>query len=384
MPDSAQHARHAARQGQTVPGHAARRVVALEAPFQMYRGGVLPQVEIAYECWGELNRRRDNAVILFPGLSPDAHACSSEADPRPGWWEYMVGPGRPIDTDRDFVVCLNSLGSCFGSTGPASVDPRTGRRYNLAFPELSIEDIARAGHQALGALGLERPCTVVGASLGGMTALAYAVLYPEQVRDLVVISAATRAQPFAIALRSLQREMIRSDPAWNEGEYPPDRRPVEGMRLARKLGLLSYRSAAEWAERFSRERISPQLRPHEPFAMEFQVESYLEHQARKFIDRFDPNSYLYLSRAMDWFDLAEHGGSVEQAVAMIRARRTLVVGVETDFLFPVAQQREIVRLLHQHDHDARLAILDSTQGHDSFLVDRDRFAPAIGEFLGQP
>lgn len=348
-------------------------------------GGILPEVTIAYESWGCLAAARDNAILLFTGLSPSAHAASSPEDPSPGWWEYMIGPGKPLDTERFFVICVNSLGSCFGSTGPASINPQTGRPYRVEFPELTVEDISRAGRAVVQALGIERLYAVIGASLGGMDALAYAIEYPEEVRDLVAISAATQATPFAIAVRSLQRDIIRSDPNWNGGYYDAERWPVEGMRLARKLGLMSYRSGEEWLERFDRERVKVG-EFYGGFEPEFQIESYLEANARKFIANFDPNSYLYISRAMDHFDLAEHGeGLVEQALARIQARRVLIAGVETDFLFPLWQQRELAELATKVGLDVEYHPLASIQGHDSFLVDKERFAPVIKAFFaGDP
>jgi homoserine O-acetyltransferase/O-succinyltransferase len=344
-------------------------------------GGALPAVDIVYETWGKLSPAKDNAVLILTGLSPGAHARSSAGDPTPGWWEEMIGPGQPIDTDRFHVVCVNSLGSCHGSTGPASTEPRTGERYRLRFPVLTIEDIATAAHAALEQIGLRRLRAVVGPSLGGMSALAYAILFPDDVRDLVTISSATRATPFATAIRSLQRECIRSDPAWREGDYAPGEPPATGLRLARKLGLITYRSAQEWRERFGRERITAAVPTGEMFGPEFEIEAYLEMHAQKFAGAFDANCYLYLSRSMDLFDVAEHGGSVESGLGRIRAERTLVVGVETDFLFPIDQQEEIARILAAAGRDVKMVRLPSIQGHDSFLVDMDRFCPVIAEFL---
>jgi homoserine O-acetyltransferase len=292
----------------------------------------------------------------------------------------MVGPGQPIDTERFHVVCVNSLGSCHGSTGPASIDARDGRRYRTRFPVLAIEDIATAAREALRALGIPRLRALVGPSMGGMTALAYALLFADEVDALVTISAAARATPFATAIRSLQREIIRTDPEWRGGDYEGDG-PSNGLRLARKLGLITYRSAREWKERFGRERVEVRDRNGGPFAQEFEVEAYLEMHARKFAGGFDANCYLYLSRAMDLFDVAEHGGSVEAGLARVRARKTLVVGVETDFLFPLEQQREIADGLKAAGRDVRFVPLPSIQGHDSFLIDIERFGPAVGDFL---
>lgn len=360
----------------------ARKILQLDKPFPMRRGGVLEKVQLAYETWGELNAARDNAILIFTGLSPSAHAASSQLDSTPGWWEDMVGPGRPIDTKRFFVVCVNSLGSVFGSTSPASIDPATGHPYRLTFPVLTVEDIARGGYEVMRSLGIETLATVIGPSLGGMTVLAFAAQFPGAARTLASISAAARSTPFSIALRSLQREMIRKDPAWKEGNYPADAVPVEGMRLARKLGMITYRSAKEWLVRFGRERAPSDHKPGNPFGIDFEIEAYLENHAVKFIGQFDPNAYLYISRAMDLFDLAEHGGgSVAEALKRFTVERALIVGVETDLLFPIEQQQELAEGLSVGGRAVKFVRLNSLQGHDSFLVDMDRFRPVIGEFL---
>ena len=359
------------------------RFLALTSPFAMKRGGGLHGARIAYETWGTPNAARDNAILILPGLSPDAHAAASEANPEPGWWEAMLGPGKPIDTDRWFVVCVNPLGSCKGSTGPASVDPATGEPYRLAFPELSIEDGADAAAQVVRALGIERLACVIGNSMGGMTALAFLLRHPGLARHHVNISGSAHALPFSIAIRSLQREAIRLDPAWNNGHYDEAHYPEAGMRMARKLGVITYRSALEWDGRFGRVRLDSDRRDDEdPFGLEFEVESYLEAHARRFVRRFDPNCYLYLSRSMDWFDLAEHGGGdVMRALARIRVEKALAIGVHTDILFPLQQQEQVADGLRAGGADARFLPLESPQGHDAFLVDFERFGPAVGEFL---
>ncbi|MDE2070453.1 MAG: homoserine O-acetyltransferase [Gammaproteobacteria bacterium] len=360
-------------------GDAARRLLSLPGTFAMHLGGELHDVQIAYETWGKLAPDHGNVVLLFTGLSPSAHAASSPADPTPGWWEEMLGPGKPLDTQRFHVICVNSLGSCFGSTGPSSLNHTTGKPYALGFPTLTVEDIALAAHAAVQALGIRRVRAVIGASLGGMSALAYALLFPTAAEVLVSLSSATHSEPFAIAVRSLQRELIRSDGAWQGGNYPPGDGPREGMRLARKLGMMSYRSASEWLERFGRERADSA--EHEPFGIEFEVESYLESRARAFVGGFDANSYLYLSRAMDLFDAAEHGGTVDKAFKRLKLQQALVVGVETDILFPLHQQRALADALQRAGIETQYLPLPSKQGHDSFLVDMDRFRPAVGDFL---
>ena len=351
---------------------AARRIIRVADDFHLERGGVLPEVDIAYETWGRRNEHDNNTVLLFPGLSPSAHAASSPADPEPGWWEWMIGPGRPLDTERYHVICINPLGSCFGSTGPASLHPDSGRPWGSDFPELSIEDIARSAHELVKLLGIGRLHTVMGASLGGMAALSYTVEFPDAAERLVSLCAGMRAEPAAVALRALQREILCADPAWQGGHYEPGAGPREGMRLARKLGLISYRSATEWAERFGREEAELGAGAP-PFAAGLQVESYLEANARRFVDRFDPNCYLYLSRAMDWFDAGDLAGT--------RVRRALVIGVETDTLFPLHQQRELAERLCELGRDVEFVAMPSLQGHDAFLVDRQRFAPVLRNFF---
>ncbi|MFA0923349.1 homoserine O-acetyltransferase MetX [Xanthomonas fragariae] len=385
---------------------------ALRSPFPMKRGGVLHQAHLAYETWGRLAADRSNAVLIVTGLSPDAHAAANQANPEPGWWEAMVGPGKPIDTSRWFVVCVNSLGSCKGSTGPASVDPSTGKLYRLTFPELSIEDIADAAADVVRASGIEQLACLIGNSMGGMTALALLLRHPGIARSHINISGSAQALPFSIAIRSLQREAIRLDPHWNGGHYDDSRYPESGMRMARKLGVITYRSALEWDGRFGRVRLDSEQAADDPFGLEFQVESYLEGHARRFVRFFDPNCYLYLSRSMDWFDVAEHvdktpatdasvddkqadgsciavrqdtGVSTEAAVlaglAQIRIARALAIGANTDILFPVQQQEQIAEGLRAGGADARFLGLDSPQGHDAFLVDFARFGPAVRTFL---
>ena len=358
----------------------ARHYVNLSDPFPMWRGGTLHGAQIAYETWGRLNRARDNALLLFTGLSPSAHATSSAEDPRKGWWQRMIGPGLAIDTDRYFIICVNSLGSCFGSTGPASINPATGSPYRLEFPDLSVEDIARAGHEVVRSFGILRLDTVMCPSLGGMVVLAYAALFPGASRRLVSISGTAAASPFAIALRSVQRDAITSDPDWRNGQYDADRPPIAGMRLARKLGTLTYRSAAEWQQRFDRQPIRADLRGSTPFTSEFAVQGYMEAQANRFVSAFDANCYLYLSRAIDRFDLAAHG-EPEAVLRKANLEHALVIGVESDLLFPIGEQRSIAQGLEIAGTATRFAPLPCIEGHDAFLIDIERFGREIGTFL---
>jgi homoserine O-acetyltransferase len=359
----------------------ARKSFEIAGIFSMHRAGHLESPTMAYETWGELNDANDNAVLIFSGLSPSAHAASSEDDMSAGWWEDMIGSGKPIDTDTHFVICVNSLGSCFGSSGPASINPETGERYRLTFPVLTLEDVAEAAFLVVESLGIDNLHTVIGCSMGGMSGLAYCVRHPDAVSRFVSISSAARALPFSIAVRSLQREMIRSDPKWQSGNYDPADPPITGQRLARKLGMMTYRSAEEWAQRFGRERATDIARKEDQFVAEFSVESYLENHANKFSGAFDPNCYLYLSHASDLFDLAEYGGSLASGFKRLKLDQALVIGVRTDILFPVEQQRELADGISSICSDTRLAELDCIRGHDSFLVDMDAFRPVICEFF---
>ncbi|MFO1454270.1 MAG: homoserine O-acetyltransferase [Lysobacterales bacterium] len=359
------------------------RWVDLPSPFPIKRGGALLGARMAYETWGTLNAAGDNAILILTGMSPDAHAASHAGNPAPGWWEWMIGAGKPIDTQRWFVICVNPLGSCKGSTGPASINPGTGAPYRLGFPELSIEDAdAVPAVVRVGWASSNWPCG--GHWMGGMTALSLLARHPGIARSHINICGAARALPFSIAIRSLQREAIRLDPHWNGGDYSEDHYPENGMRMARKLGVVTYRSALEWDGRFGRVRLDSEQRDDEdPFGLEFEVESYLEAHARRFVRKYDPNCYLYLSRSMDWFDLGEvHGGDTLQGLASIQGvQSALVLGVKTDILFPIQQQEEIAAGLRNAGIDTRFLPMPSPQGHDAFLVDAARFGPAVTSFL---
>ena len=355
------------------------RYLQVDTALPFKRGGSLPSYQLAYETWGELNADASNAVLILTGLSPNTHTASSEADPSDGWWEPMVGAGKPIDTDHFFVVTVNSLGSCKGSTGPDSENPQTGKPYRLTFPELSVEDIATSAAKVVEHLGIEQLCVLVGPSMGGMTSLAYLQQNKQAARHFLTISSAASSDPFSIAIRSLQRELIVTDPDWNDGWYTDEKWPEHGMRMARKLGMLSYRSAEEWRGRFGR---NPQnYFPPELFGMNFEVESYLEAAARRFIYSFDPCSYLNLSRSMDWFDAQQGYDSLTEALAGISLETAHVVGVSTDILFPPHQQQDIADALTANQISTTYQLLPSIMGHDAFLVDYELFVPLVADYF---
>ncbi|SFN75868.1 homoserine O-acetyltransferase MetX [Xenorhabdus japonica] len=361
------------------------RFINLPNEFTMKRGGVIKGARIAYEVFGQLNAQHNNVILILAGLSPDAHAASHADDPTPGWWENMLGSGKPIDTDRWYVICINPLGSCKGSTGPASVNPNTGKPYRLDFPELSIEDMADAAAFTVFALGFEYLSCVVGASMGSMVALALLYRYPYLARNHINISGAVHSLPFSIAIRSLQREAIRLDPNWRKGQYDEENYPIDGMLIARKLGMITYRSAQEWDSRFGRNYLNSSHHVDEkPFGLEFEVESYLECHAHRFLRTFDPNSYLYLSRSMDWFDLGEsYGNAAAEALSRLYIEKALVIGVQTDILFPLWQQQQIAEGLSASGANVQFLPLESPIGHDAFLVDIDRFGPPVATFLAK-
>ena len=370
---------------------AARRVP-LPSPFHMQSGGVLEHAEVAVESYGTLAPARDNAVLVFTGLSASAHAAAHPGDPSPGWWEAMIGPGKAFDTGRLCVICVNSLGSCYGSTGPGSRNPATGRAYGGEFPELRVEDIARASQAAVEALGIDRLAAVVGASLGGMTALAHAAIYPGRARRLISISGALAPATAAIATRSLQREILGT--ALKSGADAAG--VAQAMRWARKIGILSYVGTELLEKRFGRDQDEPFA--GRPSGTQFEVENWLEHLAQKFALQFDPWAYWYISRAMDLFDFGAHsvvaGGDAtvhrhsaadhERAAARLAVERALVIGVAEDLLFPVVQQRAVAATLRAAGVNTEYAELSSPYGHDAFLTEPGLFTPVLGGFLAAP
>lgn len=370
----------------------AARQVPLPSPFRLQAGGVLVGAEVAVETYGRLAPGRDNAVLLFTGLSASAHAHSHPGDVSPGWWEAMIGPGRALDTDRFFVISVNSLGSCFGSTGPASPNPVSGCPYGADFPELRVEDIARASQAAVDSFGIDRLAAVIGASLGGMTVLAHAVCFPGKARALVSISGALAASASAIATRSLQREIVGSALRSGAGRASVE----QAMRWARKIGILSYVGTALLEKRFARQQSEP-FAGH-PSGTEFEVESWLEHVAQKFVRQFDPWAYWTISRAMDLFDFGSHGATpqgdavvhahadsdVARAASFLRVERALVIGVEEDLLFPVEQQRAVASVLRAAGIDTDYVELSSAYGHDAFLTEEQLFTPVLAGFLQGP
>ncbi|EGY21151.1 hypothetical protein VD0002_g1628 [Verticillium dahliae] len=289
-----------------------------QEPLVLDWGGMLPEFKIAYETWGEMNADKSNVILLHTGLSASSHAHSTEANPAPGWWEKFIGPGGPLDTDKYHVICTNVIGGCYGSTGPSSTDPADGQHYATRFPILTMEDMVRAQFRLLDSLGVKSLYASVGSSMGGMQSLAAGVLFPDRVRRIVSISGCARSHPYSIAMRHTQRQVLMMDPNWKRGYYYGDLPPHAGMKLARGIATVTYRSGPEWEQRFGRRRADPSKPP--ALCPDFLVETYLDHAGEKFCLTYDPNSLLYVSKAMDLFDLGRDNQRATRARRAARER----------------------------------------------------------------
>lgn len=350
------------------------RTLAIEGAVRLAGGRSLDSVEVAYETFGTLAEDRGNAVLICHALSGDAHVANgagSDGSWRPGWWDGMVGPGMPIDTDRYFVICSNVLGGCSGTTGPGSPDPSTGTPYGLRFPLITMEDMVDVQALLLDALGIDRLLAVAGGSMGGMQALAWASRYPERVRAVVAAATTGRIGAQAIAFNEVGRAAILADPAFRGGDYTLDAPPADGLAIARMVGHITYLSQESMREKFGR-RLRDRDGHAFEFVSEFEVESYLAHQGRRFVERFDANTYLYMTKAMDYFDWIAPAGTLP---------RFLVTSFTSDWLFPTSQAREIVRVLLERGADVSFAEIESPYGHDAFLLETERHGALIGAFL---
>lgn len=416
-----------------------------QEPLLLDWGGILPEFSIAYETWGTLNQDKSNAILLHTGLSASSHAHSTDINPQPGWWEKFIGPGAPLDTDQYCVICTNIIGGCYGSTGPSSIDPANNQRYATRFPIVTLEDMVRAQFKLLDAFGINKLYAAVGSSLGGMQSLAAGLLFPERVGKIVSVSGCARSHPYSIAMRHTQRQVLMMDPNWSRGFYYDDIPPHAGMKLAREIATITYRSGPEWEQRFGRRRADPSKPP--ALCPDFLIETYLDHAGEKFCLQYDANSLLYVSKAMDLFDLgqqhqtamselrrrnayktcpdqagrtdeqscnlllpempyseqapeamppslAEPGASTRHrppadlvaGLEPLRNHATLVLGVASDILFPAWQQREIAETLRAAGNRSvthvELGEDTSLFGHDTFLLDLKHIGGNIRNFLG--
>ncbi|KAL9586247.1 MAG: hypothetical protein Q9212_001023 [Teloschistes hypoglaucus] len=415
-----------------------------EEPLLLDWGGSLPEYKIAYETWGEMNDSKSNVILLHTGLSASSHAHSTPANPKPGWWEKFIGPGAPLDTDKYFIICTNSIGSCYGSTGPQSVDPANGQPYATRFPILTMQDMVRAQFRLLDAFGIRKLYASSGSSMGGMQSLAAGILFPDRVHKIVSISGCARSHPYSIALRHAQRQILMMDPNWSRGFYYDAIPPHAGMKLAREIATVTYRSGPEWEQRFGRRRADPARPP--ALCPDFLIETYLDHAGEKFCLEHDANSFLYVSKAMDLFDLGlahqeqmqhlrrqresqiasgknsekqeqtcnltlpakpyeeqpsqpmsklasdDESGSKRppedliRGLSPLRDHAALVMGVASDTLFPAWQQREVAETLRAAGNRSvthvELGEDVSIFGHDTFLLDVKHIGDPIRDFLG--
>ena len=376
------------------------RFLDLDEPLVLDSGRTLAPVRIAYEHYGKLSPAKDNVLLVCHALSGDAHAAGWSDDPNApttvdgmgaaergrsglGWWDGMIGPGKAFDTDRFHVVCTNLIGSCRGSTGPGSTDPRTGRVYGSDFPVITVADMVRAQHAFFRQLGIERIYAASGGSLGGMQALEWAIQFPDAITRIVPIAATARLGAQGVAWNAIARNAIMSDPDWQGGHYEgTGRKPERGIRIARMVGHITYLSDQAMREKFGRELQDRDAYSYTLTEPDFQVESYLRYQADAFAKRFDANAYLYISRALTYYDPARTygAGSLERALARVKAA-SLLISFSSDWLYPSRDSAEIERALKANGKRARHEVIDATYGHDSFLLEEARMTELIREFL---
>jgi homoserine O-acetyltransferase len=363
-------------------GLVAPRDFTCSQPFTFKSGQTLPGFTLRYETYGTLNATRDNAILICHALSGDHHCAGFHAadDRKPGWWNNLIGPGKAVDTSRFFVVCANVLGGCVGSSGPSSLDPATGRPYGISFPFVTIVDMVRAQKLLLDHLGVVALHGVIGGSMGGMTALQFAIEYPAFTHRVLAMATTARESAQAIAFNEVGRQAIMQDPDWNRGDYPKGGGPRVGLAIARMMAHITYVSDASMDRKFGRRKKSAANGDAYTFDVQFEVEGYLRHQGQAFINRFDANSYLYITRALDQFDLAHAYGSLEAAFAPVQAE-SLVVGFTSDWLFPPEQNRQIALALLRAGKPASYAELATDLGHDSFLLESEELYALVRGFL---
>jgi homoserine O-acetyltransferase len=348
----------------------------LSGPFPLALGGALPSVRIRYEEWGRRSGDGENTIVVFPALSAHSHLRSHASDASEGWWESMVGPGRAFDTDRWHVLCASLIGSPYGSTSPLTDRPETGRPWGPDFPPITPADLARGHKRLLDHLGLRRVHAVVGASLGGMQVVEFAADYPDALDRFIALSMTAKTTPHTVALRRLGRQAILADPDYAQGRYPAGAGPRTGLKLAREIGTILYRSRDEFNARFRHDPVGG----YSPADKTYEVESYLAAHGERFAPRFDANCYLLLSRCMDLMDLGRGQRSLDEGIRRIRAKG-LIIGVDRDALIPIDEQRLVARLLRETGRDVRFELLSSQFGHDAFLKEIDWQTPRFRAFF---
>ncbi|MCW8892652.1 MAG: homoserine O-acetyltransferase [Deltaproteobacteria bacterium] len=350
--------------------------------MRLESGRLLGPLTLAYETYGQLNEDGSNAILATHAWTGDAHAAGyhSEEDRRPGWWDNMIGPGKVLDTDRYFIVCSNTIGSCKGSTGPTSISPKTKRPYRLNFPVLMVRDMIRAQKLLLDQLGIKSLLSVVGGSMGAMQAVEWGIHFPDMVRSIVPIAGTGRTSPMAIALNALARQAIYNDPLWKKGNYQPEHPPADGLALARAVGHISFLSDESMMMKFER-RFSARDGMFDFFG-KFEIERYLDYNGGNFVDRFDANSFLYLAKALDLYDVAWNFDSLTEALDQLSCP-SLWFAFSSDWLYPPRQTEEVVTELQRLNKPVDYHLIQSDYGHDSFLVEPEKFIPYLKNFLEQ-
>ncbi|MCC6453999.1 MAG: homoserine O-acetyltransferase [Caldilineaceae bacterium] len=356
---------------------------ATEEPMHLESGASLGPVTIAYETYGRLNAERTNAILIVHALSGSAHAAGYHRadDAKPGWWDECIGPGKAFDTDRFYVICSNVLGSCYGSTGPSSVNPATGKPYGLSFPVVTIGDMVQAQVKLLDHLGIDQLLCVAGGSMGGMQVLEWAANHPTRLKSAIPLATTAHHSPMLIAFSEVGRQAIYADPAWANGDYYElGKKPDAGLAVARMVGHITYLSEESMQKKFGRRLRSLEQYGYE-FETEFEIESYLKYNGNSFTRRFDANSYLYITKAMDYFDLSRHTGSMAAAFANAESVKFLVVSFTSDWLYPSYHSKEVVSALTAVGADVSYLDIQSTWGHDAFLLEVETMTALLGSFL---
>lgn len=358
------------------------QTVTFDQELRLESGRLLGPFTIAYETYGELNAQGDNAILVTHAWTGDAHAAGRhhEDDRKPGWWDDLIGPGKVLDTDKYQVICSNVIGSCKGSTGPASINPATGRPYRLSFPIVMVRDMVRAQKLLLDEIGVTKLVTVIGGSMGAMQALEWGVVYPDFVRSIIPIAGTGRTSPMAISLNALARQAVYNDPLWKKGNYKPEHPPMSGFALARAVGHISFLSEESMELKFGR-RFSARDGLFDLFG-QFEVERYLEYNGNNFPSRFDCNSFLYLAKALDLFDIARETGSLEDGLEPLICP-SLWFAFTSDWLYRPQQTEEVVEVLRRLNKPVEYHLIESDYGHDSFLVEPEKFTPYVAQFLAR-
>ena len=349
--------------------------------FQTRSGDKLAEYNLSYLTLGELSPNKDNVILVCHALSGNAHIAGNDPkNAKPGWWDFHIGPGKSIDTDNFFVIGSNVLGGCDGSSGPASINSETGKPYAMSFPPLTIQDMVKAQVALLDKLGIERLFAIIGGSLGGMQAMVWACSYPERVQHCIPIASSMAHSAMQIAFNEIGRQAIITDPNWQKGNYYSKARPEHGLAVARMVGHVTYLSEYSMHQKFGRSKQRP-YQPQDHFPVFFSVESYLQYQGESFVRRFDPNSYLYITKALDMFDLLD-GCSAHDVLQKVSAK-FLVISFESDWLYPPSQSRDIVRTLKRNNRVVSYINLDTPYGHDSFLIRNEKLTRVVRNYLLQ-